>query len=799
MRQVTDHLLDPQTSIAVDDPLVWKQLEDVLQWWMTTSVPPLSLGNVHDRRRDDAHDRSILPTEAEEEEGVRLCIRLLDRLAALLPKEDLLFVSILPTELLNRVLARWRAAVLRQLERQIHRHQASSPRGTVPSRDGQQSQNRNHAAPSGASLSWWLSPSGMAGRLEAYRWSALVQPDARSFNLLLHAMARVEGVHVADQYLRSLLQAAAQQEMAMQQATGIVPGDRPSEPQERHLQQQQQQQLQQELPLPPMADMVSVNTVIKGWVDARRPEMAQQWLDRVVELGRPVPNSSSAPTSVTLRPDAIAYNTVIYGWAQEGNVRQAERVLQQQVEDWYQNGNHSARPDRTSFHAVLDAWVNATKTTTTSVPTTKASPVPDGKPRRQGDGGERCSLTVQERENAPARARSLIQQMQDLHDMMEVGASRTDDYDDDDDDDDYDDDESFPSKGPDRGDGRSGGSCSMLLPNMETMSKVIVILAQSSWENPTDAANMLLAAENEFGERAATITYNRILHAYAQRGLPELAEAFLMDRLVARQSQNHPNDFDPNRAVVLTGPDTISFNCVMDAWANVAKYRPDAAWKCEEWLRTMEQAEHGVPPSAHSYAIVLNAWSVSTRHCEDAADRAEEIFRTMLTKVRDAHREQETTGMTARSGGEIAATSRTTTTAWGPSCFVAPDYFDAEGIGVCFNTVLKAWDNQATTFRQQNNDVAGSRRAGARAMSLFHDFVEQRVPHLALPPPLLRGDRRPWSRQTFRAALHIVAGSGHAKNKHKRASDVLTLMRGCGIEPTRQDLQLVDRLANKKR
>lgn len=705
MRKATDHLLNPQTTISVDDPDVWKSVENVLRWWIAVPTSPwLHLRREEEDDDDDDDVQDIVQTD----EGVRYCIRLLDRFAAALPQEDFLFVSILETDLLNAVLTRWRTAILRQNHRTPTPPLITGPLSTRVKSNPRQQQALRPSSKKNTQMMW--SPSVMAEKLEHYRWSSLVQPDAKSFNLLLHAMTKLEGVQVADQYLHSLLQAATQQERALQQTMkGVMSAVSYTGP-TRNVNKgtDVDPSHESQITLSPMVDVVSVSTVMKGWVDAGRPEKAQEWLDRATSLSR---NHPSCVTMAMLRPNAVMYTTVIHGWARQGHAMNAEAIFQQQIDEFVTHDNPTARPDRVTFHAVLDAWAKAMTL---------------GK-NNFGNGSK-----TKVKEEAPARAISLVQQLQDLASTRDT---------------------------------------SEMAPNMETWSKLCGVLVQSPAYGPEYATTMLLEAEEKFNERASIITYNRILHAYGQVRQPEQAETFFQERIIR---PSHGYGPIPTKAVV---PDAITFNSIMATWAAVAKYRPDAAWKCEEWLERMSTG-FGVMPSPYSYSIVLNAWNQSTAHHENAAERAEDLLRRMLTREMDSHHEQGK----GRTGIGKASTNGTVE---------FPSQFDSEGITICYNTAVKAWCNQAMSFRKQKNTTK-SNRAAVRAMQLFHDLVH---PQQEMPVSSLR--IRP-NLQTFRTALHALVGSS-LRARHESALTVLRLMQEHGLQPTRQDLQLVHRMSPRSK
>jgi hypothetical protein len=861
MRHLTNELLDPNstTTIEIDDPIVWKQLEDVLRWWITTHPPSSSSSSSslskQQQQWDDSDDNNqyyVANTNNDNDvdEGIKYCIRLIDKFASILPQEDLLFVGILETSLLNTILSKWKKRILLQ-----HRHHANASSSIVVQKnshahdgsDTDRVQSRtsptmghnynNRSKQNGRSSSLLIqqqghhrhqqqqqqqqqllwSPSIMAGKLEHYRWSAIVQPDAWSFNLVLHAMMRIEGVKVADQYLHSLLQVAVQQEIAMRQVTGLTSSSSASSSAssssntETHLQQQQSQR--QQLPLPPMADIVSVNTVLKGWVDTQCPQRAQKWLDRIIQLqpsssnSTPSPqndNSSSSSSSPTiasaLRPNSVSYSRVLQGWAQQGYAEQAEWVLQQQINDYCVHKNDTAQVDRISFHMVLDSWIKA------MTHKDKQSRRPNNNNNNNSSSSSSSSSSSYYSElssiqaKAPARARLLVQQMKDLARLeQEVPCNRNDN--------DADDLSSETSNhNNDRNDSYSvrKRNPSTVSPNFETMSLFLVVLAHSSKDDLKDAVAMLLELEQESEQRASIIVYNRFLHAYAQKELPDEAETFLLDHLLSRGEEppSHSSKSNNNDTIdkghnnnlknmndIVVRPDIITFNCILSAWASVAENQPHAVLKCEGWLKQMT-TDYGVLPTVESYSVVLNAWRKSTKHYDDAAERAEQLYHTMFSEVVHAYNG-------GRDHERMILSTSTTTAIRHSSSSLDPSSFDAIGISKCFHTVLKAWDFQIQAYRrQQTKDVSlvNCRRAGTRALEFFYSFFNLIQHQEKLPFPL-RSLLKP-HHEAFKTALYIIAFSG-LTNKYTLTMDVLKFMKEYGIKPTKEDLQLIDRLTNK--
>jgi hypothetical protein len=269
IRLATDRLLDLKQTPSLDDAL-WTEAQDVLKWWIRQS------------------SRTSKNTAISSTESVDTCFDLLDRLAGELPKDEFLFGSLLETELLDSILVAWR--------NQVERNTST------------------------------LLPSEVALKLDKYRRSSLVQPDCKTFNILLDASRYMtenpqEGVLFAQSLLEKLLQVSEQQ------------------------------------PSLHLVDMVTFSTVMNLWVQSglqQGPQKAQDLLDRLQILY----SQQVVWEDLDLQPNLVIYTTVIRGWAQVGDASKATLVLQQQLQD-YEHGNLQAQPDSHTFNAVLHAWAKS--------------------------------------------------------------------------------------------------------------------------------------------------------------------------------------------------------------------------------------------------------------------------------------------------------------------------------------------------------------------------------------------------------------------------------------------------------
>lgn len=83
------------------------------------------------------------------------------------------------------------------------------------------------------------------------------------------------------------------------------------------------------------------------------------------------------------------------------------------------------------------------------------------------------------------------------------------------------------------------------------------------------------------------------------------------------------------------GPDTISFNAVLDAWARSGDR--NAPRRCEQILDHMDElfraGNPGVKPDTYTYNTLINAWAKSS--LPGAASRAEQVLQVMEKRYRD--------------------------------------------------------------------------------------------------------------------------------------------------------------------
>jgi pentatricopeptide repeat protein len=275
-------LINPERNLKGDDPQTWQEAEAVLKILATR------------------HSSSTLSSSMEQ---VQYAIRLLDRLASILPQDQGLFASMLDTSMLNRILAKWCQG--------IKFLSSSQPRKSYKTKRHQRQ-------------GCTIVPAQMAEKIDRYRWCSLVQPDHRTFTYILDAasvpsspdpkhQSNKRSVVLANELLEKLLQ---------------VSTDTPSNT---------------------LIGTASICIVMKAWIRIGRVDMAKDWLRRMQDLYH---NHSDW---LEMQPNAIAYTTLINGLAQRGNAIEAEDMLNEQLQDFL-SGNEACRPDTRTFNAVLNAW-----------------------------------------------------------------------------------------------------------------------------------------------------------------------------------------------------------------------------------------------------------------------------------------------------------------------------------------------------------------------------------------------------------------------------------------------------------
>jgi len=228
-------------------------------------------------------------------EQAEYAIRLLDKLANSMPQDQVIFASMLDTDVLNRILASW--------NRRRKAMSRKQPTTKIPKRRSRSAKNRDRM----------LSPETMAERIDRYRWCSLVQPDHKTFSFVLDAASSSERTPVfADELLEKLLQVSE-----------VTPSQ-------------------------VLIDTASICIVMKAWIQSGRPSKAVDWFRRMQEMYR-------RQGWKQIRPNTVAYTSALHALSQlEGKADEAEALFKEQLQK-FQDGNDNCRPDTRTFNAVLNA------------------------------------------------------------------------------------------------------------------------------------------------------------------------------------------------------------------------------------------------------------------------------------------------------------------------------------------------------------------------------------------------------------------------------------------------------------
>lgn len=265
----TKRWLDSTHRLQVEDEELWKSVEQVLEFWATSSE---STSN---------HQR------------VEYCIRLLDRLAASLLQEYAaggLFASILDTTLLNDILYHWNK--------------------TIHTRNTRESSKKLYSF------------SEMAEKIDKYRWCSLVQPNAQSFRTILDAAccspsSSQDDVLFADHLLEKLIQVSLKQQdddnhplmFDSHSITILIKAwVHQGHPQKAHDWLHRMQKISLLLPKRiSRPDTLTYTFVLNGWAQAGNPEQTEATLEEQL--------LDAQNGNIKATPDIVSYNIVLKAWA----------------------------------------------------------------------------------------------------------------------------------------------------------------------------------------------------------------------------------------------------------------------------------------------------------------------------------------------------------------------------------------------------------------------------------------------------------------------------------------------------
>lgn len=327
LRQDTQHFLDPQTVLDTTDAELWRHADAILRGWLS-----FDLDSQH---HVDTTTTTTTPLSSPLER-VQVCLQILDRLAALLPQGEFLWVSsLLDRDILVHLLLLWKGGL--RMDDEERRKVSSQRHNNNDNKEAQQAQS--------ARLRRLLTPSFVASKLDQYRYASLIQPDASIFHILLETAAcnqyfsHRHGMGFAHGLLLKLVQVTATTSSTLSST------DEEDDMSDGHT--------------PPLLmDVVSVAIVMKGWIQHGQPHKAEEWLDRIESWQATTPTTKSSSSSSPLaqvRPNKILYTTVLSGWAQHGHAERAMTILHRQLEVYQTTGNSQCRPDTQTWNTGLGA------------------------------------------------------------------------------------------------------------------------------------------------------------------------------------------------------------------------------------------------------------------------------------------------------------------------------------------------------------------------------------------------------------------------------------------------------------
>ena len=296
MEEKTQNFL--KRKLSVNDSDVWEVADQLIRDWSSIDIT----------RR---------PSASSNVDSVEYCIRILDRLSEILPQNEIFFGSMLETDLLNRVMHRWKQQQEQQISSQRHRG------------------NNNNRKRDNA-----FSPSVMTEKIEKYRWSSLVQPNSHTYNFVLYVSSlsssynynrkscETNGIQFAESLLSNLIQVME-----------VTPSSSS------------------------LVDDLSFSFVIKGLVQHHQPSKAEELLRKMKDLSHKHDDWHDS----ALLANAVVYSTVIDGYAKVGSGRKAQDLLDELMQYCLENDNIvDLRPDVKTFNAVINAWAKTPKSNSKS-------------------------------------------------------------------------------------------------------------------------------------------------------------------------------------------------------------------------------------------------------------------------------------------------------------------------------------------------------------------------------------------------------------------------------------------------
>lgn len=179
-----------------------------------------------------------------------------------------------------------------------------------------------------------------------------------------------------------------------------------------------------------------------------------------------------------------------------------------------------------------------------------------------------------------------------------------------------------------------GGGSESVRPDAVSYTSVIEAFANvgdtDNAERILDRLIKLYAQHNDPQLRPTTRCFNSVLKAWAQqsrqcrRSAPDVQIPPRAESLLTRMRRLH------KAAGVPVKPDVISYNLVMDIWANTRL--PQSSKRALGILtRMLKSKDSNLAPNTHSYNIAINAFALN-RQCENAEWLLESMYESYNSK-----------------------------------------------------------------------------------------------------------------------------------------------------------------------
>jgi pentatricopeptide repeat protein len=332
---------------------------------------------------------------------------------------------------------------------------------------------------------------------------------------------------------------------------------------------------------------VTYQALLKGGAASRIPSFAVKILDRMASADQARESSKDVTIQPCLLLDRAVYSKFINTCVSIGDPTQTEACIDHMYNHFVKTGNEDLKPTTADFNAVLLAWAQVK---------------------------DESNYTY-----AKERSQNILRRMSD-----------------------------YSAKG-----GTLEGSAT---PNnlsyslvLKCVSKWLGSVITDSMNNASDyqyvgddAESLLDEIRDNFlarghGLRLNLVHYNQVLHIHASLGNAERAEA-LLERMYKDFKVYNNRHAEPN---------TMSFNCVLIAWARAQKaFRVSytvtgcskrrhvettkAGERADSIFRRMQELHRSgelknVEPNAHSYNTLIHCWGAT--RCQDAGERALAILR----------------------------------------------------------------------------------------------------------------------------------------------------------------------------